>query len=194
MNVVRTYTGRNVSLAVPDASTIEIRDIACSLSRINRFNGSTRLPLNVADHSLNVVRWLSLQKAPPVVQMLGLLHDAHEAYIGDITAPVRRELCEWAGRDIVQRIAERLDQAIRVALGLNRHVETAHLALVHLADQCVLAAEWRDLMEGTSPFPAQPVSFAIKPRNADQSELTFLKTFDQLRLDIGPQLAASISN
>ena len=191
MNVVRTYSGFDVSISAPDSRAIDIRDIACSLSRINRFGGATRLPLNVADHSLNVVRWLALQKAPMLVQMLGLLHDAHEAYIGDITAPMRLELARRAGGNLVQKIADQLDIEIRVAFGLPRHADVSHLGLVYTADLCVAAAEWRDLMPGRCPIVAPPAPFPIKPRNADQSELAFLKAFDLLQMEIGPSISTS---
>lgn len=186
MNWVRTHYGNTVSLSSPEPEGIDIRDIACSLSRINRFLGATRLPVNVADHSLNVVRYLAHSKAPALVQLLGLLHDAHEAYIGDVIGPMRRELADWAGRDIVQRIADRFDQAIRKAFGLPVHIGVGTMAMIHVADEVILSAEWRDLMPGAPPVFAQPAPFAIKPRNADQSELAFLKAFDQLRLEVGP--------
>lgn len=186
MNFVRTYSGRDVSLAEPHFNTINIRDIACALSRINRFSGATRLPVNVADHSLNVSRLLAMRQASPTVQMLGLLHDAHEAYIGDITTPMRRQIKAVAGCDVVEQTAARLDQAIRQAFGLGRHALARDLAEVHEADQAVLAAEWRDLMEGPSPIASAPASFAIKPRNADQAEISFLRTFDLLVLAMGP--------
>ena len=186
MNWIRTYSGKDVSLSDPQPVSIEIRDIACSLSRINRFNGATRLPLNVADHSLNVVRWLAMSKASPFVQLLGLLHDAHEAYIGDITEPMRREISEWAGRSIVEQIAGRLDKAIRLAFDLGETVDSRMLDRVQLADRAVAAAEWRDLMDGPSPIAAQPAPFAIKPKNSDQAEAAFLKTFQLLHTEVGP--------
>lgn len=192
MTSVRTYSGHEVSLSDPHPASINIRDIACALSRLNRFCGATRLPVNVADHSLNVVRYLAWSKASPIVQMLGLLHDAHEAFIGDITAPVRRRIRELSGRDLAQEMADRIDGTIRTAFGLQKHAPTRDLALVHAADQAVLAAEWRDLMEG--PMPASmplPAPFAIKPRTADQAEIAFLKSFDLLQLELGPITATS---
>lgn len=185
MSIVRTHTGRNVSLAAPDPATIEIRDIACSLARINRFSGATRLPVNVACHSLNVTRALGVAGADAGVQLLGLLHDAHEAYIGDITTPMKREIAEWAGSDLVSRIAERLDAAIHQAFGLVRLVTPAAMARVRWADAAVRAAEWRDLMEGPMVSDVDPVSFPIKPRNADKAEDEFLKAFARLRLESG---------
>lgn len=189
MSFVRTYSGRDVSLADPHFGTINIRDIACALSRINRFCGATRLPVNVADHSLNVVRYLALQRASAAVQLLGLLHDAHEAYIGDITAPMRRQIKAMIGHDVVEAIADRLDRAVWQAFGLTRHLLTMDIAAVKLADQAVLAAEWRDLMEGPAPFTGSAASFAIKPRNPDQAEIAFLKTFDLLKLALGPSFS-----
>lgn len=193
MNAVRTYSGREVLLNAPDPASIEIRDIACSLSRINRFSGATWLPVNVADHSLNVVRWLAMAKAPPIVQMHGLLHDAHEAYIGDITEPMRRELHAYATFDVVRRIADRLDVSIRLAFGLDRHTPRDCEEMVQKADRAVFAAEWRDLMKGPAPVCGTPAPFAIKPRNSDQAETSFITCFQRLQLEIGPPVCSSFN-
>lgn len=185
MNHVLTYTGRRVSLAAPDPASINIRDIACSLSRLNRFCGATRLPVNVADHSLNVVRFLAMRKASPSVQMLGLLHGAHEAYLGDITTPVRREIAAYAGFDPVVEIASRLDEAIMKACGLGVPL-LGEIAWVRSADEAVFLAEWRDLMYGPCRTFGEAAPFAIKPRNADKAEYDFLRSFERLRIEVGP--------
>lgn len=187
MSIIRTYSGRSVSLATPSAADIDIRDIACSLSRINRFSGATRLPINVADHSLNVARLLSMRKAPPATQMLGLLHDAHEAYLGDITAPVRCELSAHAGFDVVSRISEKLDIAILEAFDITEHATFVNVTMVKHADAALLAAEWRDFMQGPCPTVEEPAPFAIRPRNPDRSEEEFLRTFDRLLIEMGPR-------
>jgi 5'-deoxynucleotidase YfbR-like HD superfamily hydrolase len=192
MNYLQTYTGRCVSLAKPDPSSIDIRDIACSLSRLNRFSGATRLPVNVADHSLNVTRFLAMKKAPPAVQMLGLLHDAHEAYLGDITAPVRREIAAYASFDLVARIADRLDVAIMNAFGFGLLPSLGEEAWVRSADAAVFAAEWRDLMQGPCPTVIEAAPFAIKPRSADKAEEDFLRTFERLRIEVGPMPAFAV--
>lgn len=186
MSLVTTRSGRAVSLADPDPATIDIRDIACSLSRLNRFSGATLLPVNVADHSLNVVRFMAMRKAPPELLMLGLLHDAHEAYIGDITSPTRREIATLAGRDLVQTMADLLDEAILKAFQVWHCSSLGALAWVRTSDAAVFAAEWRDLMPGRCPISVEAAPFAIKPRNADRAEEEFLKTFDRLQLQIGP--------
>jgi len=186
MNCVQTHTGLLVSLSDPQPGTIYIRDIACSLSRLNRYSGATQLPVNVACHSLNVVRFLAMKKAPPIVQMYGLLHDAHECYIGDITEPMRREIAAYATFDVVGRIAERLDRAIATAFGFADVPSFGAMAWVRSADQAVFAAEWRDLMRSRCPLDIEPAPFAIKPRNADKAEEEFLRTFDRLQIEIPP--------
>lgn len=187
MSFVTTHSGRAVSLSEPDPATISIRDIACSLSRINRFSGATVLPVNVADHSLNVVKLMSMRKAPPEILMLGLLHDAHEAYLGDITTPVRRELAAYATFDVVQRIADRLDEAILKAFRVWHVASLGALAWVRTADAAVFAAEWRDLMQGKCPVAVDAAPFVIKPRLAGKAEEDFLTTFERLQLQMGPQ-------
>lgn len=186
MSFVTTHSGRAVSLSEPDPATISIRDIACALSRINRFNGATVLPVTVADHSLNVMKYMALRKAPPELQMLGLLHDAHEAYLGDIISPVRREIAAHATFDVVQRIADRLDSAILKAFRVWHASSLGALAWVRTADAAVFAAEWRDLMHGPCPIKADAAPFAIKPRLAVRAEEEFLTTFERLQMLIGP--------
>jgi hypothetical protein len=186
MSYIRTASGKAVSLSLPDPGTISIRDIACSLSRINRFSGATLLPVNVADHSLNVARLLAMRKAPPEVQMLGLLHDAHEAYLGDITTPVREEIAYYAAYDVVERLATRFDNAIFKAFGVWHDATLGNLSWVRAADTAVFAAEWRDLMPGPCPAQAEAAPFPIKPRSPDKAEEDFLKAFEELQLRMGP--------
>jgi len=75
-----TYTGLVVNLIDPDPDTICIEDIAHGLSLCNRFAGHTKEPMSVAQHSVNVSRLCFYHHA-----LQGLLHDASEAYLGDIT-------------------------------------------------------------------------------------------------------------
>ena len=188
MSFIRTSTGRNVSLLTPDPATIAIEDIAWALAGINRYSGQTRhrtLRLNVACHSLNVVRQLGVMHAEPGTQLLGLLHDAHEAYTGDITSPVRQVLRSAGGVYPVEEMSARLDSAIRVAFNLQRFTYSFALQQVEKADAQVLAAEWRDWMAGPCPVDIEPAAFAIKPRGADRAEQQFLSLFARLNAEAG---------
>lgn len=81
MAYIRTYTGRRVDLFNFKKSDIDIRDIAFGLAHFNRFNGHAG-PCNVAQHSVFVA---ILARGGRDVQKQALLHDASEAYIGDMT-------------------------------------------------------------------------------------------------------------
>lgn len=79
--IIRTYTGKEVNPLDLHVEDICIEDIAHSLSLINRFNGHTIFPISVAQHSVFVSRLCEEQGEG----LEGLLHDAAEAYLGDVT-------------------------------------------------------------------------------------------------------------
>lgn len=69
---------------LPEGQTPRIETIAHALSNINRWTGHTIRPFSVAQHSL-LVSYL----VPPEFALEALLHDATEAYLGDIAAPLK---------------------------------------------------------------------------------------------------------
>ncbi len=108
-----TYTGKSIDLAKPHPSSICIEDIAWHLSRLPRFGGATRSTTvyTVAQHSilvLNRVRQID-PDALVTTQIHALLHDAHEAYIGDVTRPMSR-LLDMRGP--IERLKARVQKAI----------------------------------------------------------------------------------
>jgi 5'-deoxynucleotidase YfbR-like HD superfamily hydrolase len=83
-----TYRGWWIDLLNPKPVLISIRDIAHALARIPRFNGHTPgMPYSVAEHSVRVC-----DLCPNEHKLWGLLHDAPEAYIGDVTTPLKAML------------------------------------------------------------------------------------------------------
>ncbi len=73
----------------PAESDIDIRDIAHSLSLQCRFGGHCSKFYSVAEHSILVSMILMNTGASKLDQMAGLLHDAEEAYLPDIPAPIK---------------------------------------------------------------------------------------------------------
>jgi len=76
---ITTYTGKKVDPTNLDPKSVCIEDIAHALACINRFNGHAKIPISVAQHSVDV----SNLSTP--YRLEGLLHDAAEAYLGDMT-------------------------------------------------------------------------------------------------------------
>lgn len=85
--LIPTVTGRLVDLRNPDADEIDISDIAHALASICRFTGQTGEFYSVAEHSVLVSR-----EVPEELALAALLHDAHEAYIGDISRGMKGAL------------------------------------------------------------------------------------------------------
>jgi len=114
---METYTGKKVDLAKPDPATINIDDIAWHLARIPRFLGATRSDnvYNVAQHSVLVLNRVRQQNPDANICLLitALLHDAHEAYIGDIERPVG-QLLDLA--QPIRRLKDRVQNAIHLGL------------------------------------------------------------------------------
>lgn len=71
----------------PSEDSVRIRDIADALSKICRFNGHITHFYSVAQHSVLVAAM-----APEWCKKEALLHDAAEAYIGDIIKPFKNLL------------------------------------------------------------------------------------------------------
>lgn len=134
----RTYTGRHVHPLNPRRYEISIFDIARSLSNLCRFLGHTTAFYSVAQHSVLVSQFV-----PPEDALWGLLHDAAEAYLCDLHAPVKR-----APEMMAYRAAE--DWLMRViceCYGLPEQMPRC----VMIADKTLLATEFRDVTSADDP-------------------------------------------
>ena len=81
---IQTYTGRKFYPLNPNIDDIDIVDIAHSLSMLCRYNGHSTCFYSVAEHSVYVSQYVKPESA-----LTGLLHDASEAYLGDISKPIK---------------------------------------------------------------------------------------------------------
>lgn len=82
-NIFNTLS-RPVFLDNPTVDMISIEDIACSLGNLCRFGGHVRRFYSVAQHSV-----IAAELLPPRLRLAGLLHDAAEAYVGDVIKPLK---------------------------------------------------------------------------------------------------------
>lgn len=82
---MQTATGKQFWPLDPRADEVDIVDIAHALAHICRYGGHCTRFYSVAEHSVYVS-----QALPPELRMHGLLHDASEAYLGDVIRPLKR--------------------------------------------------------------------------------------------------------
>lgn len=172
---VDTFTGRAIDLADPDPSDISITDIAHGLSNACRFGGQVESYYSVAEHCCLVHDLVAAEDLGGQWPAAALLHDGHEAYLGDVVTPLNALL----GPAYAQ-LAARMDAAIGAATG----IDPALLGdgVVKGADAWALVIEARALMRsegwGWARFadvPALPaeVSWAggLAPEHAERELL-----------------------
>jgi hypothetical protein len=94
----------------PDPELVFVEDVAHNLARIPRFAGCAET--YVVNHALIVAGLLLSERRPARVVLHGLLHDAHEAYLGDVARPIKympemafyREACDHVQSTIYQAL------------------------------------------------------------------------------------------
>lgn len=92
MSTITTVSGRHVDPLHPDPERIDLQDIAHALSLVCRANGHTRCFYSVAQHSINCCREAKARGDSLIVQQACLLHDSAEAYLCDVTRPIKEHL------------------------------------------------------------------------------------------------------
>lgn len=92
MSEIMTYTKKMFDPLRPDAELIDIEDIAHALSMLCRANGHFKSFYSVAQHSINCMKEARARGYSGRIQLACLLHDASEAYLSDVTRPVKAEL------------------------------------------------------------------------------------------------------
>lgn len=95
MSCIRTYTGIMFDPLNPDPDLIKLGDISHALSLLCRANGHFRNFYSVAQHSVNCMEEAKIRGYSRRVQLACLLHDASEAYLSDVTRPVKQEIPKY---------------------------------------------------------------------------------------------------
>lgn len=167
---ILTSQGRYFDFMRPDDCVFTIIEIAHALSHICRFTGHTRHFYSVAQHSVLVSRVVPDEDA-----LAGLLHDAAEAFIGDVAKPLKKLLPDYAV------IEARVERAVLGRFGLS---ETLPNSVKH-ADLVLLATEKRDLMPATGDSwsgmaNVEALPERIVPVSAVEARLMFINRFLQL--------------
>lgn len=131
MSAILTYSGRMLDVLTPDPEDINPIDIAHALSNLCRFTGHTRHFYSVAQHSVLVASLL-----PRELRFMGLMHDAAEAYVADMSKPIKNLLGNYRELEasVWKAICIRFDLPIDLPDAVKR------------ADTLALGMEKRDLM------------------------------------------------
>lgn len=139
---IRTFTGIEFYLDDPKPEMVKIEDVAHALSNLCRFTGHTAPFYSVAQHSVWVADCLILWDAPRHVVRAGLLHDAAEAYYGDLSSPLKR-----AFGSCYRTVSESIDIAVRQALSVT-DIEPVYRQMIKAADSYGLLADGMAYVNG----------------------------------------------
>lgn len=187
LNGIRSLPTGNV-IDLNDVSEYEftVEEIALLLSKVKRFNG---WGTDVANHSLYVAKFLYFLTGNPHIALLGLLHDAHEAYIGDIATPVKHLL----GKQ-VKSLEHCLQRAILWRLNAMDELSFGSVPLIKLIDLIAMREEldamasdrgykiddkgvWTEALRIVEPF-----SVGVMPRFSlyGDSQIDFIRYYDYM--------------
>lgn len=154
---IQTWSGLKVCPTRPDPTQFRIKDIARALSFQCRYAGHVRRFFSVAEHSVRVSEIVeSRMPCQPVsacdydsgvtcsaIVRWGLIHDASEAYLGDVTRPLKHT----PGMEGYRLAEAAMQGAIAAWLGL----PTEEPDIVKAVDTEILGTEARQLK-----FPVHP--------------------------------------
>lgn len=174
---IETYSGKHLYFLNPEVDQIDIDDIATALSNECRFGGHTKSFYSVAEHSVLVATL-----CPSELALVGLLHDASEAYLRDIASPVKQYLANY------KDIEENLMTKIFEKFGLE-HLAW-HKPEIKEADAMALKAEARQML----PSQGKDWAFHYKTKQEYMGKLhclpphlardIFMQAFKQIRGEV----------
>lgn len=172
-NTITTYTGRNFNPLDPNIDDINLLDICHGLSNICRFVGHVREFYSVGEHSCRVH---DLVSAP--IRLRAILHDASEAYICDLAAPLKTQ----KEMEFFKVIENNLMKVIYEKYGLDEE-EPEEL---HFFDKSLGSTEQRDLMPpGSVRGSYAPLeNVFISPWSPVQAKFAMIDRLERLGLRV----------
>jgi len=183
---IETFTGKRVNPMHLDKELIDIVDIAHSLSLQCRFVGHCLTFYSIAEHSIlvaDLLRKMLTENADDVdigaeatrkTCLAALLHDATEAYLGDLSRPVKHHS---AFKFFVE-----IEQQILGKIMLKYRCTGADWELIKKADNMMLATEAEHLMADSGKgwyLPEPPLPRRLRLLAPEDVEPMFLLRFEK---------------
>lgn len=180
-NYITTHSGRQFRLDTPLQGVVDLDDIAHHLSMICHWNGACEEFFSVAQHSILV----SLV-CPHPLQRWGLMHDAAEAYVGDVTRPLKAMLPDY------KIIEKRVLRAIAQKFGLKwpEPPELKRYDNQIITLECSLFMHDSTILHDGNGVPVDTPGpdviipkWAIEPMEPNEAKQAFLRRYRKVFLD-----------
>lgn len=167
-NWICTFSGSRYYPADPLAAEVKIVDIAHALAYQCRYTGHAKFFFSIAEHSI-----LVSEVVPPEHALVALMHDAPEAYIHDISGPLKRSLPDYRA----------VEAKNWIAIAKKYHLPMILPACVKSADTAVLLTEMKALMPpmpGDHGIRGEPADVQVMGLPPEEAESLFLHRFYEL--------------
>lgn len=137
MSWITTVSSKHLDFVNPHPDQITIEDIATGLSNVPRWGGQISKFYSVAEHSILMLEAYCAmtpeEEMNEDVYKAILLHDATEAFMGDMPRPLKELLPDY------QSIEKKLDIIIKLKFGISTNLEIQEI--VHTFDEIALKNE-----------------------------------------------------
>lgn len=181
-DTITTFTRRQVNILKPDAEDIVIEDIAHALSMMTRAGGHFPEFFSVGQHCIQCCEESMARNYTARQSLICLLHDASEAYIADVTRPVKKHMTMYI------QIEDQLMQTVYEKF-LGEQPTEAELALMGNIDDACLYYEFAHFMD-EKLFEEVPVMISSPSyEGADMKavEVRYLELFQKLMKEMDRQ-------
>lgn len=161
---------------------VKLDDIAHALSHLCRYNGHCPNFYSVAEHSSMVAEVIFEHKKDPKLAMCGLLHDASEAYIGDMVRPLKRSFPEF--KEMEEKVMTRIIKAFDL---YQTFISEEAQYWVKKADNIMLATEGEKFFGDTSGwYLPEEADHRFAPECVDpwMAKAMFLHTYNDFEYTI----------
>lgn len=185
-SAMETFTGKMFDVFDPDPNEIDIFDIAHHLSLMTRFNGACKWFYSIAQHSILCSQhskdYHYQRPSEEKLALALLMHDAAEAYVGDIVRPIKRSITDFKviENKVMDAINERFDLPYVAEI-------RAYKAAVKEVDNRMLVTEKLQLMNPNVRWAIEdifePYETEIEIWQPRAAEMLFLSRFARYRPD-----------
>lgn len=170
MSWIQTYPNNlKFDFLDPRPESISIEDIVWSLSMQPRYYGHVSTHYSIAQHCCHVHDYCE-----DPFRFEGLMHDACEAYVGDMVTPLKRLIPEY------QAIEKRISKVIASVFGLREdlpdHVKSVDARILKNERKALLGRSpepWAECIESLQPLPG----LKIIPWTPAHTRAEFMRRF-----------------
>jgi uncharacterized protein len=173
---LQTVSGRWVNPFDPDPDQLDAGDIARALANQCRFGGHSRVFYSVAQHSVIVSELVEQRGGDAEDVFAALMHDASEAYLGDMPHPIKHRSSLGAAFKAAE---DHLEAALRERFGIKAHVPE-----IKRADRALLATERRAFSGEGWHWPelegVEPLELELTALAPDEAAQAFAQRYAEL--------------